>query len=314
MVDSQSRRPEVRPGEGEEQRCEADDKMSEPVKSSKKMCHVMKMIVVCMMSVSSVVVMPASEAWAQSDEEVAREVEKLSAEASERYYEKDYAAAIDLFQKAYALDPVPTLLFNIAKCYEKQQQWDEAIDFYELFVVEPEIDSEDRKTAMERINKLREIKETQEDLENKNTDPDGGAGVSGREGEGKGPIKEEAEGPSTLPGYLLLGGGIAALAGGGYFGLQAYNNEQLFEQSDDTSVKQEARDQGRRQAIIADGFYAGGVVLSAIGVVMLVRASRASEAPVEESETSEGQAVLQDVEVSPLFGRDLQGLSLQLRF
>lgn len=259
--------------------------------------------------------LPAGEAWAQSEEEVAREVERLSAEASERYYEKDYAAAIDLFQQAYALDPVPTLLFNIAKCYEKQQQWDEAIDFYELFVVEPEIDSEDRKTAMERINKLREIKDTQEDLENKNTDPNDASNVS-NEQEDKGD-KKERTGPSALPGYVLLGGGIAALAGGGYFGLQAYNNEKLFEQSDDVSVKQGARDQGKRQAIIADGLYAGGAILSTIGVVLLVRASRASETTTtttgQAQDASTGSGI-QDVEVSPVFGRGLQGVSLQLRF
>lgn len=273
-----------------------------------------------MASALGVVMLPAKSVHAQSDEEIAREVEKLSAEASERYYEKDYAGAIDLFQKAYALDPVPTLLFNIAKCYEKQQQWDEAIDFYELFVVEPDIDSEDRKTAMERVNKLREIKETQEDLEDKNTDPNGGADVSNGEGgkeQPKGGAGEE-QGPSALPGYILLGGGIAALAGGGYFGLQAYNNEQLFKQSDDVSIKQSAREQGRRQAFIADGMYVGGAILSAVGVVMLVRANRASEAPAQrasgEDDASTRAGLLQEVEVAPVLGQGLQGLSVHLRF
>ena len=292
------------------------EELSNAVKSKEKRAYLRHVLMaMVMMSASGAVVLHPGAAWAQSEQEIAREVEKLSAEASERYYEKDYAAAIDLFQKAYALDPVPTLLFNIAKCYEKQQQWDEAIDFYELFVVEPDIDSEERKTAMERINKLREIKDTQQDIEDKNKDPDGPNGGDGSQQQSGG--EGGKKGPSPIPGYVLLGGGIAALAGGGYFGLQAYNNEQLFEQSSEVSVKQSAREQGRRQAIIADGLYAGGAILSTIGVVLLVRASRVSEAKSEQKSKDEAEqprALLQDVEVAPVFGRGLQGLSLQLRF
>ncbi|MFU8806550.1 MAG: hypothetical protein ACNA8W_22255, partial [Bradymonadaceae bacterium] len=67
--------------------------------------------------------------FAQSPDapEIARKVEQLSSEGAQKYRAQDYESAISLFGQAYELEPVPNLLYNIAKCYEQLEDWDNAI-------------------------------------------------------------------------------------------------------------------------------------------------------------------------------------------
>ncbi len=272
------------------------------------------------LSVCCGIALVPTEAFAQ-DAETARMVEQLSDAAVERYLEKDYKGAIKLFEQAYELDPVPTLLFNIAKCHEKLQHWDEAIDFYELFIVEPEIDTQDRKAALERIEKLREIKETQKDLK-QDGDPDGdkdpnGSGDVTDKGDPKnsgGTKTEEVTGPSKVPGIIFLGAGLAALGGGALFGIQAQQTQNTFDTTTDIDAKRTAQSTGTRQALTADGLYAGGAVLSVIGTVLLIRASRDKEAPQQTSSSSTEGASKSTVRFQPVLGKGLGGLHLRMTF
>lgn len=250
-----------------------------------------------------------TQAFAQSEEEINRQVEQLSEAGGERYGEKDYEGAIELFIQAYELHPVPNLLYNVARCHEKLEQWDEAIDYYEQFIVAPDIDTDDRKSALGRIEKLREIQRAQKDIEDPDkTDPDKDVVVKPDEPK---EIEEPPKGPSKAPGAILLGVGIAALGGGGYFGLQASNTQDTFNAAQDAAGKRDAQTQGIRQARIADGLYAGGAVFSAIGVVLLVRASKKSEA-TELEHTEEAPA--SNVTWAPTFGKGFGGFSMGLTF
>jgi len=53
--------------------------------------------------------------------------------AGRLYAAKDYAAAIPVLHAAYAIQPVPQLLFNIAQAYRRLDQWSSARVYFEMY-------------------------------------------------------------------------------------------------------------------------------------------------------------------------------------
>src|ERR1700722_11885914 len=47
----------------------------------------------------------------------------------------DFAVALDDYTQAYAADPIPGFLFNIAQCHRALHDWELASDFYHRFIV-----------------------------------------------------------------------------------------------------------------------------------------------------------------------------------
>ena len=56
-------------------------------------------------------------------EVVPDEVQTLSDQANAAYQTADYPKSLDLLRRAYALRPLPRLLFNMARTLEKLRQW-----------------------------------------------------------------------------------------------------------------------------------------------------------------------------------------------
>ena len=244
---------------------------------------------------------PGTLAAQQSEEEeIAREVEELSERATKRYAEGDYEAAIELLKSAYELRAVPNLLYNIARCHEKAQQWERAIDYYEAFVVEPDIATEDRRQALERIENIREAQDTQQDLAER---PE----RQQREEEAPPPPDEIAEGPSKAPAFTLLAIGAVAAGVGGYFGYAAGQSEEEFETAESTELKRQAQQRGGRQAIIADALYATGALSGVIGAVLL---RRALQGPTPSDEATPQSAV----RIVPRLSRDSGAVTVRVIF
>lgn len=53
--------------------------------------------------------------------------------AGRLYSAKDYAAAIPVLHAAYAVQPVPQLLFNIAQAYRRLEQWSSSRVYFEMY-------------------------------------------------------------------------------------------------------------------------------------------------------------------------------------
>ncbi len=53
--------------------------------------------------------------------------------AGRLYAAKDYTAAIPALHAAYAIQPVPQLLFNIAQAYRRLEQWSSARVYFEMY-------------------------------------------------------------------------------------------------------------------------------------------------------------------------------------
>ena len=85
----------------------------------------------------------------------AAQVQHLSEQGSTSYQLRDYRRANELFQQAYAIDPDPNLLYNIARCFEALGDKQTAIEKYELFISSPGADSKGRLRAQDAVRLLR---------------------------------------------------------------------------------------------------------------------------------------------------------------
>src|SRR5687767_10419734 len=74
------------------------------------------------------------------------------AEQAER--RKDWEAAILEYKQAYALKPHPDVLYNIAKNYERLEDWGNAAEYYQRYLDESP-DAADRQKTEARIAALR---------------------------------------------------------------------------------------------------------------------------------------------------------------
>ncbi len=245
-------------------------------------------------------------AHAQEGDPIAQRVNELSNKGFAAYQKEDYATAIEYFEKAYALEEVPNLLYNIARCYEKMEQWDKAIAYYEQFIVAPEVESEGRQKALKRVENIREIIATTKDLDNQKSATTSG----GTHGEGGVQAPTTPADPKKSPWpYVTLGTGAALLGGGVIFGLLANADATTFEEADALSERQVARDGGQRRALIADGLYITGGIVTAVGLFLVLRG------PGEDTPAAEGAASEESsVSVQPAFGRDGGGVTLRVRF
>jgi hypothetical protein len=76
-------------------------------------------------------------------------------EAQNLYLEGKYSAAVDKFQKAYEAKSFAAFLYNVAVCYEKNNDLEKALHFYEQYLKE-ESKPLDRPAVVKRIASLRE--------------------------------------------------------------------------------------------------------------------------------------------------------------
>ncbi len=75
-----------------------------------------------------------SPAWAQDEEAArARRFRELYDRATRAYAAKDYGAVVPDLQSAFAIAPVPQLLYNIALAYRRLERWGSARVYFELY-------------------------------------------------------------------------------------------------------------------------------------------------------------------------------------
>lgn len=228
---------------------------------------------------------------------IARQVENLSAEGAQAFRAGDYETAIARFEEAYALQPVPNLLYNIGRAYEQMEMWDEAIAHFERFITAPDVESEAREHAMQRVQSLREIKA----LASRDSTPQ----ESDEKAVPEDPVAPppQVEGPNRLPGFLVAGSGVALVGGGVVMGLMAKSNaDQLTDTSLDYDQRLAARNAARTQGIVADVLYASGAIAAGVGVYLIVTAGGKDEpAPLARS-------------IFPWVGKESAGLGMTLNF
>jgi tetratricopeptide (TPR) repeat protein len=136
-----------------------------------------------------------------------KSVAQLNEEGTAFYQQRDYRHAIERFIQAFAIDPDPNLLFNIARSYERLGELDAAIEKYEQFLNTPGADASGRSRAQESLRQLRESKQGASAAPEAEA---GGANEAAPLEAAPPPGADDGEpgGPSALP-WVVLGGGIA---------------------------------------------------------------------------------------------------------
>jgi tetratricopeptide (TPR) repeat protein len=137
----------------------------------------------------------------------------MAAEASAAYKRGDFHAAIEGYQRAYALRPEPTLLFNLGRCYEAigtAQALRSAIEKYRAYLTAVG-DVPDREAVERRVDALRRQVELLER-------PSPAPGASSASNRPVTPVEEP--GPAVAP-WIVVGVGVAGVALGGVLGAVA---------------------------------------------------------------------------------------------
>ena len=215
----------------------------------------------------------------------------LTEQAAEKYSDGDYDGAIALFERAYALDPEPNILFNIGRIYEESGNYEDAIVYYERFISEPQVDLDAKQVALDRRDLARAVVEIQKkDAEPKpaETTPVETTPVETPPPVETTPEEPPEEEPPPKPrnvrpvGYALLGTGAAALIGGAVVGGLAKREETNFKTATNRDDAAFAKERGQKLAPAADGLFIAGGILAAAGIVMLLVPQRGKKAERRE--------------------------------
>jgi tetratricopeptide (TPR) repeat protein len=231
------------------------------------------------------------------------EAEKLVEQAIDQFSAKNFTGAVELFQKAYEIDPQPNYLFNIGRVYEEAGEFEQAVEYYAKFVKQPSVDLQFREDALERLRVLRAIlAETKDEAregpkeEPKQADP----------GPGAQPVDADAQRKRKamrLSGFGVLGVGAGALIGAAVVGSLAQGDrDKAFDrdEADHLAARQYYLDKSRSKAMTADILYGVGGALLLTGVVLVA--------------VGYSKPKTQRVALTPSFGPAGGSVELQLRF
>jgi tetratricopeptide (TPR) repeat protein len=201
------------------------------------------------------------------------DVDALNAEAVGKFKNKEYDAAIALFEQAYALSPEPNYLFNIGRVYEEKGDFQRAIDHYERFVKAPEVELRARDLALERLRVLRAIMaETKvEDPAAPDPAPDEPTGFVL---DAPPPTPSRQMPPARVAGITLLGIGAVAMGTGGGLGGAALARQRDLEDTQGLEARNDLIRRGETFAKAADGLLIAGGILAATGLVLTLTSLR----------------------------------------
>lgn len=235
--------------------------------------------------------------------------EELSARAVEKFEAKEYDAAVELFEKAYAADPEPNYLFNIGRVYEEKGDLENAVVYYQRFVSQSGVDLESRQTATERLKVLREtLDQLEEDKPDETPTEDITETPPEDTGEDEEAAAQQRKRNMRIAGYSVLGAGGALVIVGAVFGGAARSSANEADQDEFVDRTIALRDRARRQARTADALFITGGIVAAAGVVLVLTSLGGNRGDAEDDTTARRTTW------SPLVSRTQFGVGMTHRF
>ena len=204
------------------------------------------------------------------------EGEEYSAQAIEKFKAKDYDGAVELFQKAYEIDPQPNYLFNIGRVYEEAGNLEKAVEYYATFVKQAGVDIDSRGIALDRLKVLRAIIEETKgpaEVEPKDEEPkDEEPGETRPITPPPQPVDtagEQRRKNMRISGFVLLGVGAGALIGGGVVGGLASGDNSSAAEAETIDDRRDLLASSKTKALTADILFGVGGALVLTGVILV---------------------------------------------
>ncbi|MAQ16564.1 MAG: hypothetical protein CMN30_17445 [Sandaracinus sp.] len=228
--------------------------------------------------VLGLLLVPVTATFAQDDAESPQALFRQSADA---YRAGDFAEAAALLKRAYAIEPIPILQYNLARALEGLGDDEGAIAAYRLYLEEAEA-IEDRGSIEARIETLERQVGEREEL------AAAAAASEAREREARAAAEErtppppppEVREPSVVP-WIVAGAGVLVVGGGVVFGVLASgaHDDALAEPVHQERV--DLRDRSENYALGANVMFGvgGAIVLAGAiwGLIDLLRSGEVDE-------------------------------------
>lgn len=221
---------------------------------------------------------PRGPQTAPSQEDRAAAID-LFGKSREAYQAGQFKTAADLLRRAYALDPAPTLLYNLARALESDGDLDGAVDAYRRYLV-ADPNAKDRPAIEQRISNLDAQLHERAELERRLREQQASNAQKPPAPAVVIQPAEPAPAASPVP-WILAGAGGAGLIAAGVLGGLAKSRADQAEAAPNQSEAVRLHDEAgglARGANIA--FIAGGAVAGAglvWGIIQLVSGDEAPE-------------------------------------
>jgi tetratricopeptide (TPR) repeat protein len=220
---------------------------------------------------------------------------------TELYNEAKFREALESFQEAATLYASPDFQFNIAKCYERLGEYENAIRSYELYLRTAE-DSGDRAVVEASIADLKDrLEKERAAAAQKDPEPEPDTG----------PTKPPGRALVITGGVLLGVGAVFALAGGLANGIPvSRNNKQLGDVLEGGNPDNLTFDEANTLAADARKLQTLEIVNIAIGSAIAVTGAALLGVGMAKNK----KAKTARLQVAPSWGRSGVGLTLSGRF
>lgn len=231
----------------------------------------------------------AAPAGAQPPKAKRRRAIRLFKRSQSAYEEGRFQDAADLLEKAYALDPNPTLLFNLARAKEGAGDWEGTIETYRRYL-EADPKAKDRAAIERRIKNIEAQLEQRRALEQKAEEERKRREAVERQAEEERqrrealekerrakpppppppapppPVKMEPRAVSPWP-WIILGVGALGVGAGGVLGAMAADKHTLAVDEPVQTTAKELDDRAQGFALGANIAFAAGGAVALAGLV-----------------------------------------------
>lgn len=222
------------------------------------------------------------------------------------YRSKKYEAAAEYFKSAHKLVPYRDLLFNIARAHEELKQNRAAVKYYKLYLKTKPIDE------TQIIHRMRQLGVSQ--FETASNSKESGHDLKLQAS----PIPKVQQTRFDWLSWSILGGGIALVGTGAYFGLSALDSAEKARNARRNTIYDQAKSDAESEALIADIGVTLGLAVAAGGLYLLFTQPESSgklNTAVYRSESRiEPQHLKKHthlrISYTPLISDNMQGLAL----
>lgn len=236
------------------------------------------------------IILGVALAWTASAADRKNPVEKLASDAAVAYRGGDYVRAVELLERAWKIQPVSALLYNLAKAYEKLGELEKAQDLYQRYAAADDAEPRLRAKAEARVAALREPATRKADPERGRAEPQPPAPPPPpREARAAPPPattttvdpraakRQAAERGQRRDRGVALGlalTGLGALGAGIGLSVNALMLHDDFSQNRGEDEKRALRDDAKTQALIADVLYGASAVIVGVAIYFTYRGFR----------------------------------------